>query len=195
MKTSLITKLESLKDIRRAEGTRHELVTILLITIMAFMSQIYSLRGIETFIKRHKADLIKNLNIKKDRVPSYSTLRRVLLALDFDELAEVFRLWIIENDLIPSESWISIDGKSIKSTLKDYNSKNQNFVSIVSAFAHDKGIVLMSQSYQNKKTSEIPVVDNLIQALGLQGMTFTLDALHSKKKLLIRLLPPIIIML
>jgi hypothetical protein len=148
---------------------------------MAFMSQIYSLRGIETFIKRHKADLIKNLNIKKDRVPSYSTLRRVLLALDFDELAEVFRLWIIENDLIPSESWISIDGKSIKSTLKDYHSKNQNFVSIVSAFAHEKGIVLMSQSYQNKKTSEIPVVDILIQTLGLQGMTFTLDALHSKK--------------
>lgn len=181
MKTSLITKLELLKDIRRAEGTRHELVTIILITIMAFMSQIYSLRGIESFIKRHKTDLIKNLNIKKNRVPSYSTLRRVLLALDFNELAEIFRQWILENDLIASDSWISIDGKSIKSTLTEYCSNNQNFVSIVSAFAHDKGIVLMSQSFQSKKSSEIPVVDNLIQALGLNGMTFTLDALHSKK--------------
>ena len=181
MKTSLIKKLELLKDIRRAEGTRHDLVTIILITIMAYMSQIYSLRGIESFIKRHKADLIKNLNIKKDRVPSYSTLRRVLLALDFNELAEIFRQWILENDLIATDSWISIDGKSIKSTLTKYNSKNQNFVSIVSAFTHDKGIVVMSQSFQNKKSSEITVVDSLIQALGLQDMTFTLDALHCKK--------------
>jgi hypothetical protein len=181
VKTSLITKLESLNDIRRAEGTRHELVTIILITIMAFMSQIYSLRGIESFIKRHKMDLIKSLNIKKERVPSYSTLRRVLSALDFNELAAIFRQWIMENDLLASDSWISIDGKSIKSTCTEYCSNNQNFVSIVSAFAHDKGIVVMSQSFQNKKSSEIPVVDSLIQALGLQDMTFTLDALHSKK--------------
>ncbi len=181
MKTSLITKLEQLKDSRRAEGTRHELITIVLITIMAIMSQCYSVRSIETFIKRHKIDLIKYLNIKKERVPSYSTVRRVLLVIDFNELAELFKQWVLENDLINSDSWISIDGKSIKSTLSNYSSSDQNFVSIVSAFVHNSGIVLMSQSYQNKKTSEIPVVENLIKALGLENMTFTLDALHSKK--------------
>lgn len=181
MNTSLITKLESLKDHRRAEGTRHDLTTIILITIMAIMSHVYTYRGIESFIKRHKQDLIKQLNIKKDRVPSYPTLRRVLMKLNFNDVAEVFKQWILENDLVSSESWISIDGKSIRSTVTDYNSINQNFVSIVSAFAHNTGIVIMSESYQNKKSSEISVVENLIQALGLQDMTFTLDALHSKK--------------
>jgi hypothetical protein len=181
MKTSLITKLVQLEDIRRAEGTRHQLLTIVLITIMSIMSQCYSLRGIETFIKRHKQDLIKYLNIKKERVPSYSTVRRVLSVIDFDQLAELFKQWVFENNIINSDNWNSIDGKSIKSTMSNYHSSQQNFISIVTAFAHNQGIVLMSKSYQNKKTSEIPVVENLIKALDLQDITFTLDALHSKK--------------
>jgi len=181
MKTLLTTKLAQITDVRRAEGTRHDLTTIIIITIMAIMSQIYSLRGIETFAKRHKADLVKFLNIRKDRVQSYPTLRRVLLTLDFNDMAEIFKQWIVENNLLDYKDWISLDGKSIKSTLSDYHSPDQNFVSIVSAFAHNSGIVLLSRSYQNKKTSEIPVVEGLIKALGLQELTFTLDALHSKK--------------
>jgi hypothetical protein len=181
LKISLITKLEQLKDFRRAEGRRHELPVVIVIIIMAIMSQIYSIRGIEAFIKRHREDLIKFLGIQKERVPSYFTVRQVLLNIDFNELAEIFKQWAIENNLISSGQWISIDGKCIKSTLSNYHSSEQNFVSIVSAFAHNTGIVVMSQSYQNKKTSEIPVVEHLIKSLGLENMTFTLDALHSKK--------------
>lgn len=181
MTTSLITKLELLSDVRRAEGKRHSLPLILVITIMATMSQCYSLRGIEAFIKRHREDLIRILGVPKDRLPSYPTIRRVLQAVKFTELAEVFRQWILENNLINGDNWISIDGKSIKSTLTDYPTEHQNFISIVSAFAHNSGAVILSKSYENKKTSEIPVVENLVKALGLQGMTFTLDALHSKK--------------
>lgn len=150
-------------------------------TIMAIMSQCYSFRGIATFVARHKDDLIKYLHITKERVPSYPTVRRVLMVTDFNELSEAFKQWVIENSLINSDDWISIDGKSIRSTVTNYNSINQNFVSIVTAFAHNSGIALFSQSYQNKKTSEIPVVENLIKALGLENLTFTLDALHGKK--------------
>jgi hypothetical protein len=181
METSLISKLRELKDLRRAEGTRHDLTTVLVITIMAFMSQIYTIRGIGKFSKRHKEDLIKCLNIKKNRIPSYPTVRRVLMNIDFTELTDKFKQWIIENNLLQSEDWVSLDGKSIKSTVTNYNSPNQNFTSIVSAFAHNSGLILLSESYQNKKTSEIPVVENLVASLGLEGITFTMDALHSKK--------------
>lgn len=181
MKTSLMTKLENLSDKRRAEGTRHELKVVLTITIMAIMSERYSLRGMEAFIKRHKDDLIKHLKIEKKRVPSYATLRRVLSNIDFKELSELFKQWVQENDLVNADEWISLDGKCIRSTLTNSNTSEQNFVSIVTAFSHNTGIALMSQSYQNKKTSEIPVVENIIKALGMENMTFTLDALHSKK--------------
>jgi len=181
MQISLITKLEFLHDSRRAEGKRHTLTLILVITIMAIMSQCYSFRGIEKFIKRHSKDLIKYLKVSKDRLPSYSTLLRTLSTVVFDELSEQFKKWLIENGLVNTDELFSIDGKAIKSTLTDYSSKDQNYISIVSAFAHKSGIVLYSKKFENKKSSEIPIVEELIKDLGLEGITFTLDALHTKK--------------
>lgn len=194
MKTSLIAKLEQLSDVRRAEGQRHHLSLILIITIMSIMSQIYSLRGIAAFASTHKEELIRKFKINKDRVPSYPTIRRVLSNVNFEELSEKFKSWILENELFDPNDWISLDGKSIKGTMSDYSTSQQNFISIVSAFSHKSGVVLMSKKYENKKTSEIPIVEELVKTLGLEGLTFTLDALHSKKKLLIRLSTQEIIM-
>jgi hypothetical protein len=181
MKTSLITKLDQLTDIRRAEGKRHNLTLIIILTIMAIMSQCFSLRGVETFINRHREELIRILNLKKDRLPSYPTIRRVLKNVDFNELSEIFKEWVLENNLMSSDDWISIDGKSIKSTVTNCQSIDQNYVNIVTAFTHHTGLVLASKSFQHKKVSEIPIVENMIKTLGLENMTFTLDALHSKK--------------
>lgn len=181
MKTSLITVLEHIPDKRRAEGKRHPLSLILILTLMTIMSQGYTLRSIEAFVKRHRDDLINCLCISKNRLPSLATIRRALMIVDFNELAEALKRWILENDLLEEDEWISIDGKSIKSTLTNYHSPHQNFVSIVTAFTHSKRIALLSRSFENKKTSEISVVANLIECLGLTGVTFTLDALHGKK--------------
>lgn len=181
MKTSLITVLEQIPDKRRAEGKRHPLSLILILTLMTIMSQGYTLRSIEAFVKRHRDDLINCLCISKNRLPSLATIRRALMIVDFNELAEALKRWILENDLLEEDEWISIDGKSIKSTLTNYHSPHQNFVSIVTAFTHSKRIALLSRSFENKKTSEISVVANLIECLGLTGVTFTLDALHGKK--------------
>jgi hypothetical protein len=181
MNTSLISILEQLPDERRAEGRRHSLVLVLVLTIMSFISQCYGLHAIANFAKRHKREIIELLKVPKDRVPSYSTVRRVLLMVNYQELSEMFKQWIIKNDLLEPDEWISIDGKSIRSTLSDCNTSEQNFISIVTAFTHSRKIALLSKSFENKKISEIPVVEELIKVLGLEGVTFTLDALHSKK--------------
>lgn len=181
MKTSLFTTLEQITDKRRAEGKRHSLPLILILTIMSIMSQGYSLRSIEAFVNRHRDDIIACLGVPKNRLPSLATIRRALMMIDFNELTEAFKRWIIDNDFLDEDEWISIDGKCIKSTLMDYYSPDQNFVSIVTAFTHSKKIALLSKSFENKKSSEISVVANLIECLGLQGVTFTLDALHGKK--------------
>ena len=181
MKTSLITKLELVKDHRRSEGKRHPFPLILIIIIMATMCNYVKLRSIAAFTKRYKQELIEKFKINKERVPSLSTFHRVLSGLDFDDLSEKFKQWIIENDLIEPGEWLAVDGKCIKSTVTDYQSINQNFISIVSIFSHSKKVVLMSQGYQNKKISEIAVVDAMIKTLGLEDVTFTLDALHTKK--------------
>ena len=181
METSLIAKLDNLTDKRRAQGKRHKMSTIVLITILASISQIYSLRGIETFVNRHRIDLINMLNIGKNGLPSYYVFCKVLPQIDFDELTLIIREWLIEQKLLSKDEWISIDGKSIRSTLSDSNTGNQNFVSVVTAFAIKSGISILSAKFENKLQSEIEIAENLIKALNLEGKKITMDALHSKK--------------
>ena len=40
---------------------------------------------------------------------------------------------------------------------------------------------LSVDKYENKKNSEIDIVERMISELGLQGATFSMDALHCKK--------------
>jgi hypothetical protein len=56
-------------------------------------------------------------------------------------------------------------------------------VSLVSVFSHKRGQVLKTARLENQKRSEIPTVRALIEALDLQGVVFSLDALHCQKKL------------
>ncbi len=125
--------------------------------------------------------MIKNFEPIEDRLPSLATIRRVIMNIDFNEFAEIFKKWAMDNQEIADDSWISIDGKCLRNTLSDYSTSYQNFVSIVSAYVHNSGQVLSVSKYKNKKISEVAIVSEMIDALGLQGVTFSMDALHCKK--------------
>ena len=53
---------------------------------------------------------------------------------------------------------------------------------MVSAFSHQRGEVLGIQIMENKKQSEIGVVQKLLELLDLKQVVFTMDALHCQKK-------------
>ncbi|MDJ0591681.1 MAG: ISAs1 family transposase [Pleurocapsa sp. MO_226.B13] len=127
--------------------------------------------------------MIKRLQIPKARVPSYSVLRRVMLNLDYEELQLVFNQGRQQYSLIPSSEWISLDGKSLKNTVSNYDNAQQNLINCVSAFSHQRGLVLGVKMMENKGESEINVVRDLIELLDLTGVVFTFDALHCQKKL------------
>ena len=54
-------------------------------------------------------------------------------------------------------------------------------MSLVSIFTHKRGQVIASGLLENKKSSEIPKVKELIKALNLENFVFTLDACIVKK--------------
>ncbi|WP_051188817.1 transposase family protein [[Leptolyngbya] sp. PCC 7376] len=84
MGESLLEALNRIEDPREASGRRYSLPLILLIIIMAGMRDEWGYRGIGRFIERHRRELIKTLQIPQARVPSYSTVRRVMMELDFE---------------------------------------------------------------------------------------------------------------
>ena len=179
---SLIDYLKQIPDERDASGKRHPLWLILLIMILGIMSGYWGYRGLGRFVERHRRQLIETLKIPGARVPSYSTLRRVMMQIDYQAVTQVFNEWSSRYTYNDRGQWIAIDGKSLKNTVNDCYGKQQNFVMIVSAFTHSRGEILGIKVMENKKQSEIVAVQDLLELLDLKGVVFTMDALHCQKK-------------
>ncbi len=109
-----------------------------------------------------------------------------MVKLDYKEVQKIFNQWSQEYSLIPSSEWIALDGKSLKNTVSNYDNEKQNFINCVSAFAHQRKLVLGVKMMENKGESEISVVRELIELLDLTGVVFTFDALHCQKKPLLQ---------
>lgn len=182
MSSDLIAKLKQVKDFRTSDGQRHPLWLVLLIVLMGTMSGYVGYRGLGDFVSRHHSALIETLKIRKQRLPSYSTIRRVMMGIDFGEFVDLFNQWAASEVKLEKNDWLAIDGKSIKGTVTQTFNEYQNFVSIVSAFSQQQGVVVSLAKLDNSQGSEIHTVQALIQALQLEGVVFTLDALHCQKK-------------
>ncbi|GDZ95579.1 putative transposase [Planktothrix agardhii CCAP 1459/11A] len=90
MLTTLIEKLKKVKDYRKAQGTRHPLWLVLLIVILGLMQRNLGYRELENFAKINQKELSQVVKIKLEKLPSYSTRRRVVEGVDWSNLIEIF---------------------------------------------------------------------------------------------------------
>lgn len=195
-KSATLTELLcQVKDKRRKQGRRHSLSDVLTIVIIGTMSGFYGYRSMEDFCQRYKHDLQSALGHPKHGLASYSAIRRVIMELDFDVVAEKFYQWIRGKVTIRKKEWMQIDGKGISGTFTDRENKYQNFLCLVSLFMNRTGVVLNVQKMSNRDQGEINAVQQLIASLSLKNIVISMDAQHCQKKLLSRLLAPATIML
>jgi hypothetical protein len=180
---NLLECLEEVKDFRRPQGQRYSHTALLLIIIMSILRNKNMYREIARFCEQNKAYLIKRFGFKNNRTPSHVTIRKFILSIDFASIQAAFHKWSQNYVSIEDGEWLAIDGKSIRSTVSDFPSEYQNFVSLVSVFCSKREQVLHSQKLENKHGNEISVVEDLLDILDLRGVVFTFDALHCQKKL------------
>lgn len=180
--SNLLFYLSQIPDPRRLQGQRHELTHILLITIMSIMSNYIGYRAIGDFMKRNEKDLVALLKPKRDKLPSFDVVRKVLMGIDFKDFSKLFHDWAMQYVNIEKDEWISIDGKAIGGTVTNSSNIDQDFTSLISLYCSKQKQVLGNAQINNGKESEIPAVQQLIKALDLKGVNFTLDALHCQKK-------------
>lgn len=180
---NLIEHLKQIPDYRKGKGKRHALWLVMMLVLLGTLCGHRGYRPLADFSRQHWGTLGELLALPVNtRIPSYSTFRRVLQRVDFLPIVELFNRWSQLFIPLMEPTWVAADGKSIKSTLIHYSESYQSFVTTVSAFTHQTGVVLRLQVMDNKQTSEIEVVRQLIDALAGQPVVFTLDALHCQKK-------------
>ncbi len=177
---NLYSIFKEIPDFRRKQGLIHELSIILIIITMAIMSGYNGQRAMGDFVEKHKEELIKLFKPRKKALPSYQTIARVISNLKFEEMTVAFSKWAKKYVDINEKDYLSMDGKAIGGTVINPHSKFQQYTNLVSIFSNKRKQVIALDKV-NDKGGEIPIVKSLIMKLDLEGVVFTLDALHCQK--------------
>lgn len=105
---------------------------------------------------------------------SRAHLPRFLDRLDWDTLHDLIEKHFgIHIECDENKEWVAIDGKTLRGTVKGGDKQ-----SVVLAVTHESRKVIAQARQTGNKSSEIPVVRNLLKSSGLEQQKITLDAHH-----------------
>jgi len=186
------TLMESLKDVpdpRHARGKRYPWLFLLALICCAIASGQGTGHGIAHWISLRATEFLEQLKPPRWRIPSESTIRRVLRIMDVHALEQRLASYArsladraTEDNPITTRSGetlqgIAVDGKE----LRGVRAHGQPLC-LVSAVQQGSGVVL-AQTAVEQKTNEITAAPQLLAKCSLQGTVTTVDALLAQRHL------------
>ena len=183
MRMSLLEILRTIPDHRRARGKRFDLATVLLYAILGMVAGANSYRQMHEFIRVHLERLNEAFGLRLTYSPSYAGLRLILQGVDPTALEAAFRLYASSMEAPPSSGGlvaIAVDGTTLRGSFDAFSDRKA--AHMLSALRQVDQIVL-GHLMVGEKSNEIPAAPELIEALGMKGCLFTLDAEHCQKNL------------
>lgn len=183
MPASLLEVLRSIPDHRRREGRRFDLATVLLYAVLSMVGGANSYRQMHEFIRIHLQGLNEAFGLRLPYSPSYSGLRLILQSVDPTAFEAAFRTHassISTPSALDGLVAVAVDGKTLRGSFDAF--ADRKAAHMMSALRHVDRIVL-GHWMVGQKSNEIPAAPELIEALGLTGRLFTLDAEHAQKNL------------
>ena len=166
-------------DPRRAEGKRISLPAFLWMSFLAIASGSTGYRAMSRFARSNTAFFQQHFGLRH-AMPSHVSFRSLLQQLDKEALYEAFNQ-AFSSHVQPGD-WVAADGQCLCSTVRQAQTADQQFVSVVSRYCQRTGLTAALQDYTDKKSGEMDVLRQLLPLLQERGVVFTLDALHSQKK-------------
>lgn len=156
-------------DPRQAAKTQYRLMDILFIAVCAYICGANSWTGILEFSKARKAWLEEVIEL--EALPSRITYWRVFSALDPDAFQNCFFAWI-KGAFGWEKGSIALDGKE----LRGFHDKDGNPLTMVSAWATDRGL-LLGQVPTDSKSNEITAIPMLLDMLAIKDCVVSIDAI------------------
>ncbi|PSN18917.1 DDE transposase family protein [filamentous cyanobacterium CCP5] len=169
-------------DVRNPSGQRHQLALCLALFTLAVTAGNRGFLAIGDWLKSYLQDLIELFKPPKQRLPSYSTIRRVLLTLDYQAYSTALARFF-EVKPLPGET-LAMDGKVLRGSYQletdNPDSPPHPAILLVSAYLVERGLIL--EPYQvDRKTNEIKALPEFIQHLAVKGVVFAFDAISTQK--------------
>ena len=181
---AILEAFAELQDRRRRAGQRHNLALCLALFTRAIVAGNKGFLAIGDWIASYREQLIDLLKPPKNRLPSYSTIRRSLLHVDYEQYSACLARFFAVQPLVGET--IGLDGKCLRGSyqLEDDNPYSQPHpaIMLVSAYIVERGLILEPFEV-DAKTNEIKAIPKLIEKLALKGVVFAFDAINTQKKL------------
>jgi hypothetical protein len=180
----ILEAFADLPDVRQASGKRHQMTLCLALFTLAVTAGNRGFLAIGDWLNSYRRDLLELFHPPQQRLPSYSTIRRVLLTVDYQAYsAALARFFGV--DPLPGET-LAVDGKVLRGSYQletdNPDSPPHPAIQLVSAYLVERGLIL--EPYQvDSKTNEIKALPEFIKHLAVKGVVFAFDAISTQKNL------------
>lgn len=172
----VIERILAIEDPRHPSYVKYPLADILIIIMCAVLCGLDTLGDLVIFAKSKEEFFSKELGIKK--IPSKATFARILSMIDGKQIGEAI-IDVLHSRFGTAGEVVAVDGKAICSTAKpEYP---HSTLQILSAYMTSSSIIL-AQECIHEKTNEIPVFQEMLTYLEVEGKTITADAMHCQRE-------------
>ena len=174
--SNFVCALSDMPDHRDDRGKKKNLLPSVIIVrfVMAIQVGRSTTSSIHRYI-RHKINWLRELTGHENAEPvSRAHSPRFSDRLDWvvlnDLIEQHFGTWLERDE---NEEWVAIDGKVLRGTIKGGDKQ-----AVILAVTHDSREVIAQARQEGKKSSEIPVVRELLKNTELEKQKITSDAHH-----------------
>lgn len=177
----LVASLHEIPDPRYPRGRRHPLAAILALTCVAMLCGYRSYSAIADWGRCYGQKLARALGFTHAKTPCAATLYHVLRQLDGNLVEATLGAWAesVLTALPPAPDELealAIDGKTLRGSRK----QGAPAVHLLSVLSHRLGLTLWQQAVADK-TNEIPVMEDVLRGLVVEGRVITVDALLTQR--------------
>lgn len=185
---AIVEAFRNIPDTRRKAGLRHEQALCIAIFTLAISAGCRGFISISDWLHSYQEELLAIFCPAKNKLPSYSTIRRILLSLDYNAyslcLAKFFEIEPLRGETI------ALDGKVLRGSYNvdtiSSTTESHPAIQLVTVYIVERGLILPIEPV-DKKSNEITALPPVLKELAHRGVVFAFDALNTQKKLASRL--------
>ena len=169
---------QGVEDPRKSNATKHELIEMLVIALLATLSDMPSCSGFARYAK-YNCEFLREFMELKGGPPSHDSFSDLFNGLDPEQLSGAMTNFAKTLAAALPKDQVAIDGKALKGAIMD--AKKKSALHLVQAFEPGAGIVL-GQAEVDGKSNETAAIPALLEMLDLAGLTAAADAMHCQRE-------------